>query len=110
MTLDLSWRPNKRGVHNRRNVRLWVVIGLLVSANVAMFIYHGDPRTLLHPRSPAAQDAHEVQKRSPKSERARPSPAVQVASALPETAEDAGTLPSETPVATPPKTVGIMPL
>jgi murein DD-endopeptidase MepM/ murein hydrolase activator NlpD len=46
--LDLSWRPNKRGAFARRNTRLVLFVALLLAANIAVFLYHGDPRHLLH--------------------------------------------------------------
>jgi murein DD-endopeptidase MepM/ murein hydrolase activator NlpD len=51
LTLDLSWRPNKRDTFVRRNGLLIALVGVLIAANIAMFVYHGDPRNLLKPRS-----------------------------------------------------------
>jgi murein DD-endopeptidase MepM/ murein hydrolase activator NlpD len=47
VTRDLSWHPHKYTPRRRPNVWLWLLVALLIAVNIAVFIYHGDPRDLL---------------------------------------------------------------
>lgn len=46
MNRDLSWRPveNRR---RKRNTRLFILLLILIAANIGVVLYHGDPRQIL---------------------------------------------------------------
>jgi murein DD-endopeptidase MepM/ murein hydrolase activator NlpD len=47
VTQDLSWHPHKYNPKRRSNTLLWLLTAILVAINVAVFVYHGDPRRLI---------------------------------------------------------------
>lgn len=55
MTQDLSWHPNKYARKGRHGALLWWLTALLIAINIAVFVYHGDPRRLVRPKAAPAQ-------------------------------------------------------
>ena len=64
VTRDLSWHPHKYAPKHRSNALLWALTALLVAINIAVFVYHGDPRRLLPQKAPQAQAPAAVAPRS----------------------------------------------
>jgi murein DD-endopeptidase MepM/ murein hydrolase activator NlpD len=52
VTQDLSWHPHKYAPKGRNSALLWLLTALLIAINVAVFLYHGDPRRLMAPKTP----------------------------------------------------------
>ena len=52
LTRDMSWKPMQKRSADKSRYKLWIIIAALILVNLAVVLYHGDPRPKSDPTPP----------------------------------------------------------